>query len=104
MKRRYKKKPFKQRKEALKQIKAYFKLAKELFNKDKKLADDYVRKARKIGMKNKVRIPSNLQKQFCKHCYCYLKPSVNCRIRLAKKRIIYYCLICKKFMRFPYKR
>ena len=103
MKKKYRKKPLKQRLEALEQIKDYFKQAKEVFNKNKKSANDYVRKARRISMKNKMRIPSDLQKQFCKHCYSYLKPSVNCRIRLAKKRVIYYCLECKNFMRFPYK-
>ena len=74
-----------------------------MFHSDEKLADRYVQLARKISMKFKVRIPSNLKKQFCKHCVSYLVPHVNCRIRLHKKRVIYYCLKCKKFMRFPYK-
>ena len=68
------------------------------------LSDRYVKLARKIAMKYKVRIPSSLQKRFCKHCNKYLIPSVNCRIRTKEGHLVYYCLSCKKFMRFPYKK
>jgi len=102
-KRVYKPKPFKQRKLALERINTLFKEAATAFKEDKKLANRYIQLARKISMKYKVRIPSNLKKKFCKHCHSYLKPSINCRVRLQKKKVIYYCLECKKFMRFPYK-
>jgi len=99
---KYKKKSSGQRQIALERIKALFRQARAVFRKDKKLAERYVELARKIAMKYKVRIPSRLQKQFCKHCYKFLMPSINCRIRLKNKRVVYYCLECKKFMRFPY--
>ena len=77
--------------------------ADKVFSKDKKLANRYVTLARKVAMKNNIKIPSNLQKKFCKHCYSFLKPGINLRVRTTGKTISYYCLECKKFMRFPYK-
>jgi len=77
--------------------------AEKVFSEDKSLANRYVEIARKIGMKYKVRIPSNLQRKFCKHCYKFLVPGKNLRVRTQKSKVVYYCLECKKFMRFPYK-
>jgi ribonuclease P protein subunit RPR2 len=102
-KRAYKPKPAYQTKTALERIRKLFKEAASAFKEDKKLSNRYVSLARKIAMKYKVKIPSPLKKRFCKHCYSYLKPSVNCRVRLQKEKVVYYCLKCKKFMRFPYK-
>ena len=78
-----------------------FKLAKEEFKNDSKLSDKYVKLARRIAMKYKIRLPSELKKRFCKHCHKYLVPSVNCRVRIHKRRIIYYCMGCKHYMRNP---
>lgn len=100
--RKYKEKSAGQRAIAFERINILFKEAREVFKKDKKLSNRYVELARKIAMKYKVRIPSELQKQFCKHCYKFLMPDINCRIRLHNKKVVYYCLECKKFMRFPY--
>ena len=101
--RSYKPKPFKQRKLALEKVTALFKEAASAFKKDKKLANKHVRSARKTAMKVKIRIPANLKRKFCKHCYSYLKPGINCRVRTHEGKVVYYCLECKKFMRFPYK-
>jgi len=88
------------------------KIAKERVNelflqaekaKTKTLANRYVALARKIGMKYKVRIPAAFQKRFCKHCYHYLTPGKNLRVRTQKGHLVYYCLECKGMMRFPYK-
>ena len=86
---------------ALERIKILFKQAKRIFNKNPALSNRYVTLARKIAMKAKVRIPRDLQKKFCKHCYKYLVPGTNCRVRTINKKIVYYCLDCKKYMRFP---
>lgn len=104
MKRPYRPKPRKEVLKAKREILEYFDKAKKSFSKDKKLANDYVRKARRLAMKFKIRLSSSLQKRFCKHCYAYLVPSKNCRVRLQKSKVVYYCLNCKKFMRFPYKK
>ncbi|MDO8642821.1 MAG: ribonuclease P [Candidatus Woesearchaeota archaeon] len=67
-------------------------------------ANRLVRTARRLAMKFRLRLPSTLKRRVCKHCYAYLRPGVNCRVRLAKQRVIYRCNACKKFMRFPYVR
>lgn len=103
MKKKYSKKSKKQQDIAKKRINILFNEAKKAFKKDPELSDRYVELARKIAMKYKVRVPSQLKRRFCKHCYSYLVPSKNCRVRLQKSRITYYCLNCKKYMRFPIK-
>jgi len=99
---KYSEKSSGQKRIALERIETLFNEASAVFKKDRKLADRYVELARKIAMKHKVRIPSRLQKQFCKHCHKFLMPNVNCRVRLKEGKVVYYCLECKKFMRFPY--
>ena len=81
-----------------------FERAKEVYKKDQKLADRYVEIARKIAMKTQISIPSNLRKQFCKKCFKYLVPGLNCRARIKNKIIVYFCMNCKNYMRFPYKK
>ncbi len=81
-----------------------FDAARKEFSKDKKLANEYVRKARRIAMKYKLRMPRSLKRRFCKHCYSYLVPGKNLRVRTHEGHVVYYCLECKKFMRFPYVR
>ncbi len=89
-----------EKKIALERVKILFKEA-ELA--DKKLANRYVKLARKIAMKVNLKFPKNLKRKFCKHCYCYLRPGVNCRVRVREKMVVYYCLECKRFMRFRIK-
>lgn len=103
MKKRYKGKPKEQQKIARERIQVLFEQAKEMFKEDPKLSDRYVYLARKIAMKYKVKIPSRLKRMFCKHCYTFLVPSVNCRVRAQRGKVVYYCLSCKKFTRLPYK-
>jgi len=87
---------------ALERIKTLFQEAEKAGKKDLKLANRYVHLARKISMKVKARIPSNLKRRFCKHCYSYLIPGVNVRVRTQRGKVVYYCLNCRKYMRFPY--
>jgi ribonuclease P protein subunit RPR2 len=92
------------KKEALKKIKILFSEAELQFNKNSSLSNRYINLARKLSMKFKTRIPRELKRKFCKHCYHYLVPNKNCRVRIHKSRVIYYCLDCKKFMRFMLKK
>ena len=100
MKRRYSKKPKYQTETALKRIRELFRQADKVFDQDPGLSNRYVELARKISMKYKVRIPSELKKRFCKHCHRFLVPGENCNVRLSKGRIVYTCE-CGKHMRFP---
>ena len=95
----YNKKPAQQVKIAKRRIDFLFNLAKEHFKEDSKLSDKYVKMARKIAMKYKTKLSSTLKKRICKNCHKYLVPGVNCRVRLHKHRVIYYCLGCKHYIR-----
>ena len=86
---------------ARERIKKLFEEADKVFDKDKNLANRYVKLARKIAMKLNLRIPRGYKRRFCKHCYSYLKPGKNLRVRTKNNKVVYYCLECKKFMRFP---
>lgn len=97
------KKPARQVNIAKKRIKFLFEEAKGPFKSNPKLSNKYVKLARRIAMKYKIKMPSELKKKFCKNCHSYLAPGVNCRVRIHKHRVIYYCLSCRHYMRFPVK-
>lgn len=88
-----------QKKIALERIRILFQEADIIFSKNHSLAYRYVTLARKIAMKTKTRIPRELKRKFCKHCYKYLQPGVNARIRIRMGKVIISCFECKKFMR-----
>lgn len=87
---------------AKERIETLFKEAKDIYKSDKSSANRYVELARKIGMKYKVNIPSNFKRKFCKHCYIYLVPGDNCRVRTVRGNVVYYCLDCKNYMKIGY--
>ncbi|MEK6969848.1 MAG: ribonuclease P protein component 4 [Nanoarchaeota archaeon] len=89
---------------AQERIKILFQQAAEVFPKNKALANRYVTLARKIAMKVKARIPLELKRRFCKHCYSYLQPGVNARVRTRAGKVIISCFECKKFMRIPIRK
>ena len=93
----------KQKEIARERIQTLFKQAEKTFSKNKSLANRYVTIARKIAMKVKIRIPKQLKRRFCKHCYKYLMPGINSRIRTRSGKVIISCFECKKFMRIPIK-
>ena len=93
----------KEKRLAKEKVEALFKQAKDSFKKDPNLSHNLVRKARNMAMKHKIRLSSSLKRRFCSHCYCFLMPSVNCRVRAQRGKVVYYCLSCKRFTRLPYK-
>lgn len=93
----------KQKEIAKERIIILFKQADEVFPKNKSLADRYVTLARKLAMKAKIKLPSELKRKFCKHCYKYLRPGINAKIRTRRGKVVISCLECKKFVRIPLK-
>jgi len=83
------------RKTAIERIKILFQEAK--INPSK--ANRCVEVARRIGMKVNLPIPKEFKRKYCKHCYNYFK-SGNYRVRTRNKMVIYYCLKCRKYMKF----
>ncbi|MBN2368164.1 ribonuclease P [Candidatus Woesearchaeota archaeon] len=104
MKQKHRKKPAMFRDIAKERISILFEQAELRFRESPELSDRYVELARKIAMKFKVRIQKEMKRRFCKHCYKYLVPGVNCRVRLNKGKVVYYCNNCKKHQRVPYSR
>ena len=82
-------------------IRKLFDEADKVFKKDKKLSDRYVEIARKIAMKLQLKMPKKYKRQFCKHCYSYLRASINSRVRINKNHVVIYCFECKKYTRIP---
>ncbi len=101
---KFKTKKEKLKKQARNDISNFMKLAKESFKDDKSKSNMYVRKARRLAMKHNIRLNSFIKKKFCKYCYSYLVPGENLRIRTRDGKLVYYCLDCKKYMRFPIKK
>lgn len=77
---------------SLERIYRLFELAGD--EKDKKRAKRYVELARKIATRNRVRIPQELKKSFCKKCGAFLKHGVNSKIRVSKNYIVVNCGEC----------
>ena len=80
---------------ALQRIKILFREAKSNSSK----ANRYVELARKIGMKVNLPLPKEFKRKFCKHCNNYFKTG-NYRVRTRNKLVVYYCLNCKKYMKY----
>ena len=103
MPQKHHKKPDRQVKIAKRRIEFLFKEAKSVFKENSALSDRYAGLARKIAMKYKIRLPPPLKKQVCKNCHRFLVAGVNCRVRIHKHRIIYYCMGCRHYIRQPVK-
>ena len=103
MPRNYNKRAARNAKEAENHVKELLNEADGVFSRDKGLANRYAEMAKKLILKFKLKLPNSLKKRICKHCHCFLKPGSNCRVRLGKAMMIYYCLDCKHHMRFKYK-
>lgn len=89
--------------EAQKQIEDCFHFAEKYFKSTPEKAHLYVKKARRIAMKHKLRLPIHLKRRLCKHCYHYLQPGANARIRVHDSKVVITCWDCKHIMRIPVK-
>lgn len=94
-------KPAKQVQIAKKRVIFLFKEAGDVFRQNPSLADKYIKTARRIAMKYKIKLPSSLKRKFCRHCNSFLMPGINSRVRIHKHRLIYYCQKCRNYTRLP---
>jgi len=85
-------------------IATLFSLAGECFSDNPALSDRYVALARRISMKQRVRLERRFRRQFCHHCKRFLVPGVNMRVRVKRGMVVVTCLSCRKQMRFPVRR
>ena len=88
------------RSRVLEEVRGLFELARSA---SQEKANLLVRKARKLAMHSRARIPRELRMRFCRSCGSYFRAE-NVRIRARKGMLVVYCLKCKRFMRLVYKR
>ncbi|MGA2767549.1 MAG: ribonuclease P [Candidatus Bathyarchaeia archaeon] len=89
---------------ARQRVQTLFSLAKNNFDKDPAMAQQYVDTARKIAMSAKIRLPREYRRQICRHCKSFVLPGVNCRVRIKQLRephVVITCLNCGKQTRIP---
>lgn len=65
---------------ALERIYRLFELAEKEFKKHPERSRRYVELARKIGTRNRARIPAELKTKFCKQCNAFLVKGKNAEI------------------------
>ncbi len=75
---------------------------KQALTGNMELANRYVALARKLSMRYLVRLTSQQRRRICSHCYRYLVPGKNCRVRTGGQRLTITCQECGGVMRFPY--
>jgi len=91
---------------ALQRVHILFRLATEVVHEDPELAQRYVKIARKIAMRTKLRLPREYRRLVCRHCKSFILPGVNCRVRIQSRRephVVITCLNCGKHSRMPLK-
>jgi ribonuclease P protein subunit RPR2 len=91
----------KQKSTAKKHILELYSLQKENLLCDEGLSQRYTDLIRDLAMSFRLRLPREIKRSFCKHCYAVFTPK-NSRVRLQKGKIVYYCSSCKNFTRIPY--
>ncbi len=86
---------------ARERIARLFELAGEKFAVHPDLSDRYVEIARKIAMRQRVRIDREFRRQFCRHCSSFLVPGRTSRVRVHDGNVVVTCLCCKSRRRYP---
>lgn len=105
-KRRHSPKPGWQQSIGRERIERLFSMAEKEFPTHPERSHRHVQLARKIAMRYNIRIPPQLKSRYCRKCYKYLKPSINCRVRTSERQqaVITTCLECGHVIRHPYRR
>ena len=78
----------------LERIYRLFELAEQEFSRHPERSRRYVELARKIGTKNKVKVPNELRKSFCKKCGSFLKQGTNSSLGKEGSLLTLACKEC----------
>ncbi|MEM2916553.1 MAG: ribonuclease P [Candidatus Woesearchaeota archaeon] len=92
-----------QKESALQQVRALFDAAALVFPQNPSEANRLTTKAHRLVLRSKLKLPAVLKRRYCKSCRAFWVPGKTVRVRLAKGRIVYSCLSCKKIKRMPIK-
>ncbi|MFA5332124.1 MAG: ribonuclease P protein component 4 [Methanoregula sp.] len=85
---------------ARERIAVLFTEAEKVFRENPGLSNRYVDLARKISMRQRVRIDREYRRRFCHHCYRFLVPGANMRVRVHRGWVAVTCLECRKTTRY----
>ncbi|MHB8164818.1 MAG: ribonuclease P protein component 4 [Methanoregula sp.] len=85
---------------ARERIEVLFEQARLAFAEFPDLSNRYVELARRIAMRQRIRIPQDLRRKYCHHCNAYLVPGSNMRVRVHRGNVVVTCLACKKHTRY----
>jgi ribonuclease P protein subunit RPR2 len=85
---------------ARERIEVLFAQAKLAFSDHPERSDRYVEIARKIAMRQRIRIDREFRRQYCHHCYAFFVPGKNMRVRVHRGNIVVTCLSCRKKTRY----
>jgi ribonuclease P protein subunit RPR2 len=88
------------RKIAQERIEVLFFLARQAFHGHPERSNRYVTLARRIAMRQRVRINREFRRQYCHHCYAFLMPGVNMRVRVHRGNVVATCGMCNGRMRY----
>lgn len=77
-------------------------LAREAVRRgDEDRSREYVRRARRIAERNRIRLPREFVRFTCDRCDVSLVPGVNARVRLGNGHVVVTC-DCGEHSRYPY--
>jgi ribonuclease P protein subunit RPR2 len=85
---------------AKERIRVLFTQALLAFHEHPERSNRYVALARRIAMRQRVRIDHEFRRQYCHHCYAFLVPGQNMRVRVHRGNVVVTCGICNKKMRY----
>jgi len=71
---------------------------------DPKHARIFVRRAKRLAMHHRYRLPAQWRRRLCKGCDAFLVVGRNCRVRFHEGKAVYRCLECNGIMRYVYRR
>lgn len=86
---------------ARERIARLFSEAQVAFPLHPELSNRYMEIARKIAMRQRVRIDQAFRRKFCRRCSSYLVPGKTSRVRIRHSRVVVTCLVCKARRRYP---
>jgi len=85
---------------ARERIEILFDRAREFFPANPGASDRCVEIARRIAMRQRVRIPREFRRRFCRRCSAYLVPGFTLRVRVRHGTVVTTCLRCGACRRY----
>ncbi|MDD1699962.1 MAG: ribonuclease P [Methanoregula sp.] len=85
---------------ARERIEILFEQARLEFCEHPERSNRYIGIARRIAMRQRIRIDREFRRQFCHHCYAFLVPGKNMRVRVYRRNVVVTCYCCNKKTRY----